>query len=731
MSETDLRLPLSIDLINLIKRNKMGKVISKECIENEQEYSEIIEIDFNIIELPQFPINDVKEVERIRIKITDGSLPIVYCRDDFPIVPHLNVYNSNVKSLCLFDVPYEELKYSINAKMLLDRISYWFTKIARGELHQPDQLLEPFFPYVNDIIILKETFKITSKINLIRLKELEYDFGSLLIEQDLNNNSIGELYIVIPIRIRKIYSDNIIRKQVKNLNDLSEAFEDENILKEIENYIQEIWKLRQNNFIYKTFFNQSLKLLKKSKILLMVIVGLARESGGDIESCTIKAFSIDSGYKELYRNFGYKIEKNKLVKTNPVGNFEDLELRQLEVINQLNNKLAQRLNNLENTDCSKNFFQIGVGTLGSQIANNCIRAGYGKWTFLDSDILLPHNLARHTLTAQHIGLNKAESMYKYAIDIIEYDDIVKGFRKYNIFNKDAKSEIINRIRQSDLVIDTSASVAVERYLCHELVENTRCVSFFMNPKGTSLVMLLEDKKRNITLDLLEMQYYKLLINNVKFESHLEVEDYVIYSTNCRSKSAKLSQDNVSLFSAIASKAIKQFIDDPKARVIIWSLDCLSVDMTSIESDLFESYYVNGWKIKLLDSVKKDLFENRKNKLPNETGGVLLGSFDYYNKICYIIENISSPDDSIESPNSYIRGSKGLLQKITKIQKITVDNMVYVGEWHSHPSNDTSPSEDDKILLNSIAKYNAKQCLPGIMAIVGENHISFYLQDDFS
>lgn len=118
-------------------------------------------------------------------------------------------------------------------------------------------------------------------------------------------------------------------------------------------------------------------------------------------------------------------------------------------------------------------------------------------------------------------------------------------------------------------------------------------------------------------------------------------------------------------------------------------------------------------------------------MPNETGGVLLGSFDYYNKICYIIENISSPDDSIESPNSYIRGSKGLLQKITKIQKITVDNMVYVGEWHSHPSNDTSPSEDDKILLNSIAKYNAKQCLPGIMAIVGENHISFYLQDDFS
>lgn len=166
------------------------------------------------------------------------------------------------------------------------------------------------------------------------------------------------------------------------------------------------------------------------------------------------------------------------MKTNPVGNFEDLELRQLEVINQLNNKLAQRLNNLENTDCSKNFFQIGVGTLGSQIANNCIRAGYGKWTFLDSDILLPHNLARHTLTAQHIGLNKAESMYKYAIDIIEYDDIVKGFKKYNIFNKDAKSEIINRIRQSDLVIDTSASVAVERYLCHELVENTRCVSFY-------------------------------------------------------------------------------------------------------------------------------------------------------------------------------------------------------------------------------------------------------------
>ena len=46
---------------------------------------------------------------------------------------------------------------------------------------------------------------------------------------------------------------------------------------------------------------------------------------------------------------------------------------------------------------------------------------------------------------------------------------------------------------------------------------------------------------------------------------------------------------------------------------------------------------------------------REPKLPNETGGVLLGSFDVERRILYIADALPSPPDSEEWPTLYIRG----------------------------------------------------------------------------
>ena len=47
-------------------------------------------------------------------------------------------------------------------------------------------------------------------------------------------------------------------------------------------------------------------------------------------------------------------------------------------------------------------------------ANNCIRAGYGNWTYIDPDALYPHNLARHCLNQDSIGQNRAVSQGSFA-----------------------------------------------------------------------------------------------------------------------------------------------------------------------------------------------------------------------------------------------------------------------------------------------------------------------------
>ena len=185
---SSLQLTFSKEIALALERTGIGKVISINAAE-EHDW-ELLEVDIEAIELPQYPIFPVKSIERIKIKIANDCLPVVFCRQDFPLVPHLNVYENGDKTLCLFDVPFHDIKYMFNASMFVNRIVYWFSKTARGELHQSDQPLEPFFPSVHDAIILNLNEHAASPFIrwLDRIKrEIQEEFGlSVLSSFDTN-----------------------------------------------------------------------------------------------------------------------------------------------------------------------------------------------------------------------------------------------------------------------------------------------------------------------------------------------------------------------------------------------------------------------------------------------------------------------------------------------------------------------------------------------------------------
>lgn len=110
-----------------------------------------LELDFEVVGLPQHRLIPVRNIEPITIYISNAeTLPVVIVRDDFPIVPHLNVHEDNVrKSLCYSDLGYHEIRHKLNGRFLLTCIENWFRKTSMNQLHRPDQPLEPFFPYVN------------------------------------------------------------------------------------------------------------------------------------------------------------------------------------------------------------------------------------------------------------------------------------------------------------------------------------------------------------------------------------------------------------------------------------------------------------------------------------------------------------------------------------------------------------------------------------------------------
>ena len=281
----------------------------------------------------------------------------------------------------------------------------------------------------------------------------------------------------------------------------------------------------------------------------------------------------------------------------------------------------------------------------------------------------------------------------------------------------------NAFTNADIILDASASVPVARHLVHDVDSSGRRISIFLNPDGTDVVILAEDAKRKISLDFLEMQYYRYLINDVCLADHLKRKHGRIrFATSCRDVSATIPQDFVALQAAICSRAIHQLSSNEQAFMSIWRTDedQISVQRYSFPVKNSIKCKIGEWTLCTDEGFIDKVHEARANKLPNETGGVLVGSYDMQRKIVYVVDFLPSPPDSKEWPTLYIRGCRGLPSKIEKIQQVTVNQLRYVGEWHSHPAAcSVKPSHDDKQVFDWLSDLMKIDGLPPLMLIVGD------------
>jgi integrative and conjugative element protein (TIGR02256 family) len=124
-------------------------------------------------------------------------------------------------------------------------------------------------------------------------------------------------------------------------------------------------------------------------------------------------------------------------------------------------------------------------------------------------------------------------------------------------------------------------------------------------------------------------------------------------------------------------------------------------------------YFDLW---LLDRMKAF----RYSKLPNETGGILIGAYDFQRKIIYIGDSLFAPPDSIEDKYMFERGVEGLLDEYNKYIKVVDNQLCYLGEWHSHPEGcSTNPSTYDFKLYEYLYNKMSRQGSPVLMGILGD------------
>jgi proteasome lid subunit RPN8/RPN11 len=191
----------------------------------------------------------------------------------------------------------------------------------------------------------------------------------------------------------------------------------------------------------------------------------------------------------------------------------------------------------------------------------------------------------------------------------------------------------------------------------------------------------------------------------------------------------MPQHLVALYAAVGAKAVRDAAADAGPRIAVWGSD--PDDMTVSRIALTPAPMIeisnDGWTLCTDQSVVDKVMRLRGEKLSNETGGVLIGSFDMKRKIVYVADAEASPRGSREEPTLYIRGSEGMAARLAQIEAATAENLEYVGEWHSHPAgHDCRPSAFDLRLFGWLVDLMTIDGRPARMLIAGEPGAAWFL-----
>lgn len=701
--------------------------------------AEVVIFDVDV-EVPQKKQHDIRRVEQIAVAFwqADTSYPeTLALRADFPVVPHINVRSFEIpRSLCLYEIPYDEVKLHWTAAGFVEDIRGWLARTAEGTLHADDQQLEPFFlANVPRIVFPSDFISSHSSYERLSISRVDNDQQICLIAEraeDGNQNSRmkkPENFVAITA-VGAPQVHGAAQRQPRNLSELHKFMETAGI------DLCAVLRQRLRDW-------QEDKALRNATPIIIVILPKQREANGPVEDWELWAFFCARVYAD--EQLGTENPSNDISFLNVLQLGEELDLWQnkgghlatvvvpdlskhgeqvrLSMLNpsfMLSRETAARLNGQPDR-YGRKIVAVGMGALGSQVFLNLIRSAYGEWTIIDNDIMLPHNSARHGLYGHIVGYSKVAPLAFIANETIDGSPIAKAIVADVQHPGTMDDDVKRSFYEASEILDFSASVAVGRHLSFAVSSTARRASFFLNPTGTDSVMLVEDVNRQVPLNALEMQYYRLLVHEIDLHSHLRPPaERIRYARSCRDLSSTISQEHVALHAAIGARALRKAFESDGGIISVWRTSHEGgVYPVSISPSPLVTIKKKGWQIcadqVLLESVR----QFREQRLPAETGGILIGAVDHQYRIVYVVDALPAPPDSSEELTGFVRGSHRLTEALEQIEEITAKQLTYVGEWHSHPTGSSvRPSKLDRNLLKWLTDKMTPASLPAVMLIVG-------------
>ena len=201
--------------------------------------------------------------------------------------------------------------------------------------------------------------------------------------------------------------------------------------------------------------------------LVILRIPVRRSHDDAPEAIEVRAFRVAGSVGKLGKALGFFDEVDGrfgaiIGDPTATSGSEEVTLLPLNPVKDLTRRRAQILSGFRSAPDPR-ILAVGAGALGSQTLLNLVRAGFGTWTVVDYDVLLPHNLVRHALPAAYVGFEKAGALAHLANGIVEDGGTVDSFGA-DVLTDPLPDELRTKFDATDITLDFSASVAVARWL---------------------------------------------------------------------------------------------------------------------------------------------------------------------------------------------------------------------------------------------------------------------------
>jgi hypothetical protein len=730
-TEETLRLPHSLQLLGAIQRNADFKRLEVLTLKGGSQ--EALIVDVHCDEVPNRNPLGLSSPERLALVVTEGSNgppEVRALRQEFPNVLHLNATPvGEPRSLCLYFEPHRAVMRTWTAPAFLRRIQWWLLKTWTGELHAADQPVEfPFFDTGWELVVPadfdEQRRRPGVRFSTTAVKPPHRRGTSTLllsaIQADKDPIHAGVAIVDCPPIVHGSRTDIPL--------DLGAAAD------QLATFGLDLARLLRETL--QALIAPAGEPLKGSsdRFVILLNIPVCRAPGVAAERIQRLALLTLIGKLDLGLRLGaYSRFQGKAFKDVAIGgalpqqsDWRSVQLLPASAIDAPAPLNFRRYSGTPN-EGPKSGVLVGAGALGSELLNLWVRAGWGRWTIIDSDHVKPHNLARHTAFSGQIGEAKATATQALANSVFGRADVVQALVADACDSTD--KDVAAALATSSLVVDCSAALDFPR-LASTSSHPGRHASLFLTPSGRGSVLLLEDAARLIRLHTLEAQYYRAILNNPWGKKHLQENLGSFWSgASCRDVSHCLPHTSVLAHAANLGEQLMHRHDSPQASIQIWSRQPESGSVQAFDVAVHAPIVrPKGSLVVHTDQgLEEKLRQFRAAALPHETGGILLGYHDLTLGQIVIVDALPAPPDSQTSEGHFLRGVDGLLQVYQEVQRRTGNIVEYLGEWHSHPTgHGAKQSSDDIVQLFNLAVGMVEDGRPALQLIVAEQAVEIYV-----